>query len=140
MIARAADVTYWETSAILSALFRDANSDAATARARSAGLHLLSSLAWNETQAVMARIEREKAASAALVESAREVLEMGPWRRVNVSPDWQIARELSRKWPLRGADLWHLCAAKALHAELPELRLLSFDTRLAVSAQGEGLA
>jgi hypothetical protein len=89
---------------------------------------------------VIARLERERAMIPVLVDDARETLERGPWRRVNVSPEWGLARALSRKWPLRGASLWHLCAAKTLHAELPELRLLSFDTRLAISAQGEGLA
>jgi hypothetical protein len=48
-------------------------------------------------------------------------------------------RRLARSWPLRGADLWHLAAAKALQTELPELRLLSFDSRLTAAAHGEGL-
>lgn len=133
-------VTYWDTSAILSVLFRDEHSETATARARTTGLHLISALAWAETHAVIAKIEREGAMNSVLVEAAREVLELGPWRRINTLPDWKVAKELSGKWPLRGADLWHLCAAKTLHAELSELRLLSFDTRLALSAQGEGLA
>jgi predicted nucleic acid-binding protein len=133
-------VTYWDTSAILSALFRDEHSETATERVRSPDLHLLSSLAWAEADAVLARLEREEALSPVLLDDARETLERGPWRRVNISPDWRLARALSRKWPLRGACLWHLCAAKTLQAELPELRLLSFDTRLAISAQGEGIA
>ncbi|MGH2424940.1 MAG: hypothetical protein ACRDF1_01465 [bacterium] len=42
------------------------------------------------------------------------------------------------KWSLRGADLWHLCTAKSLQSELPELRILTFDARLATAARGEG--
>ena len=133
-------VVYWDTSAVLSVLFRDEHSETATARARDRSAHLLSSLAWTEAHAVIARIEREEALSSVLVESARDVLEDGPWRRVNVSPDWTLAGELARKWQLRGADLWHLCAAKTLQFDLPELQLLSFDGMLTISAQGEGLA
>jgi hypothetical protein len=46
---------------------------------------------------------------------------------------------LATKWPLRGADLWHLAAAKSLQTELPELAFLSFDLKLAAAAKGEGL-
>jgi len=49
-------------------------------------------------------------------------------------------RSLSSKWPLRGADLWHLAMAKSLQAELPELTFMSYDARLVAAARGEGLA
>jgi hypothetical protein len=122
----------------MSALFRDRNSDQATAAAHEPGSHLISSLGWAESHAVIARIERERALASVLVAAAREALESGPWARVNVDPDWQQIGSLERSWPLRGADLWHLAAAKALQSELPELRLLSFDTRLSAAAHGRG--
>ena len=50
-----------------------------------------------------------------------------------------MIRSLSNKWPLRGADLWHLAAAKNLHREFPELFLLSFDNQLKRAAAGEAL-
>jgi len=131
-------VVYWDTSAIISALFRDRHSDTASAAARAPGTHLISSLGWAEVQAVIARIEREHALSPVLVSAAREALERGPWVRLSVDPDRQQIAALASMWPLRGADLWHLAAAKALQADLPELRLLSFDTRLAEAARGEG--
>jgi predicted nucleic acid-binding protein len=135
----AANVVYWDTSAIISAIFRDGNSGEAVAASGASGTHLLSSLAWAESHAVIARIERERAIAAVLVAAAREALETGPWVRVNVVPDWQQIVLLARSWPLRGADLWHLAAAKGLHADLPELRILSFDSLLAAAAHGEGL-
>lgn len=131
---------YWDSSAILSTLFRDRHSDEASRRADGSGVHFLSTLAWAEVQAVIARVRRERALVRVLVDAAREVLEGGPWRRLNVSPDWKVVRDLSIKWPLRGADLWHLAVAKSLQTELPELILLSFDARLAAAAEGEGLA
>jgi predicted nucleic acid-binding protein len=132
-------VLYWDTSAVVSAIFRDRHSNEATAAAHAPGAHLISSLGWAESQAVIARIERERALAAVLVAAAREALESGPWVRINVDPDWQHIATLARSWTLRGADLWHLAAAKELQVELPELRLFSFDERLAVAARGEGL-
>ena len=131
-------VVYWDTSAIVSALFEDAHSAEATRVGRSAGTHLLSTLAWAETQAVIARIEREKLLASVLIGAARDVLVSGPWRRLRIDPDWSDAERLARAWPLRGADLWHLATAKELQRELPELGFLTFDSRLSAAALGEG--
>ena len=103
-------------------------------------MHLLSTLAWAEVHAVIARVEREHVLTGVLINAAREVLEEGPWRRLNASPEWNLMQGLSSKRPLRGADLWHLCTAMSLQSELPELRILTFDARLATAARGEGLA
>lgn len=66
-------------------------------------------------------------------------LETGPWRRVHISPIWDELSELCMKWPLRGADLWHLATAKRIRKELPELFMITFDERLNTAAQGLGL-
>ncbi len=131
-------VVYWDSSAIVSALFADRYSDTASAAARAPGTHLVSSLGWAEVHAVIARIEREQALSPVLIAAAREAIERGPWVSVSVDPNRLLIATLARAWPLRGADLWHLAAAKVLQADLPELRLLSFDARLAEAARGEG--
>jgi predicted nucleic acid-binding protein len=133
------NVVYWDTSAIISSLFRDQHSMEASAVANETGTHLISSLAWAETNAVIARIERDRSLAAVLVAAAREALETGPWTRVNIDPAWPQIATLACAWPLRGADLWHLAAAKALQVELPELRLLSFDVQLVEAARGEQL-
>lgn len=129
---------YWDGSAVLSALFRDRTSDEASRRARSSEVHFLSTLAWAEVHAVIARMERERVLAKVLIAAAREAFEGGPWRRLNAVPDWKLVRSLSLKWPLRGADLWHLAVAKSLQPELPELAFISFDARLAAAARGEG--
>ncbi len=87
----------------------------------------------------MSRIEREGALSRTLVDSARATLQTGPWRRINVGPSWSSLTSLARKWPLRGADLWHLATAKELQTDITELDFLSFDQRLNAAATGEGL-
>ncbi len=140
MSTEVASAVYWDSSAVLSALFRDGHSEEASRRARGSAVHFLSTLAWAEVHAVIARIERERALAKVLVAAAREALEGGPWRHLNAAPDWKVVRDLSSKWPLRGADLWHLAVAKSLQTEVPELTILSFDARLAAAAEGEGLA
>jgi hypothetical protein len=82
-------VIYWDTSAVLSALFADEHSDCATTHARSTGFHFVTSLAWAEAHAVMSRIERDGALSKLLVDAARDALEAGPWRRINAAPEWE---------------------------------------------------
>jgi predicted nucleic acid-binding protein len=133
-------VTYWDASAILSTLFRDSHSDQAMEHlANKRVVHVVSSLAWTETHAVIGRVERERALATTLVDAACEALTAGPWRYSTVVPDAEIVAKLARKWPLRGADLWHLAAAKTLKRELPSLAVLSFDSRLAAAASAESL-
>jgi predicted nucleic acid-binding protein len=131
-------VLYWDASAILSSLFRDAYSDEAIGWSRRDGVHLMPSLAYAETCAVITRLEREQLAPRVLIASARDALAHGPWRRLTLLPDWETMRELATAWPLRGADLWHLATAVTLRWELPTLALLTFDARMSAAAVGVG--
>lgn len=132
-------VVYWDASAILSALFKDRHSDQAQSWAYQDGIHLMSSLAYAETCAVISRMGRERLLANVLIEAALEVLEEGPWRRLALWPEWGLIHPLSKKWRLRGADLWHLATARSLRKQLPELFLLTFDARLQDAARGEGM-
>ncbi len=38
---------------------------------------------------------------------------------------------------VRGADLWHLSAAKSTQDHFPEVQLLTYDRKLMIAAQGE---
>lgn len=135
-MAEATSVLYWDASALLSALFSDRHSKIAKKWADTAGVHLISSLAYAEVCVVVARLRRERHLVKTLADVAHEVLDAGSWRRVFNRPEWQLMRRLSDKWSLQGADLWHLGAAKSLGREFPELKLLSFDKRLNVAAKG----
>jgi len=132
-------VVYWDTSAVLSSLFTDDHSSQAQYWANRTGFHFLSTLTYAETCAVIARMHRERRIARILAEAALEAFHEGPWRRVNTQPLWNHMTELSRKWGLRGADLWHLALAKGLRDHTPELILLTFDKILQAAAQGEGL-
>ena len=132
-------VVYWDSSAVLSALLTDDHSGEAKSWSDTEGLHFLSTLAYAEVSAVIARLQRERLLTDTLAKSAFEVLDNGPWRLFYAWPEWNIIRSLSSRWPLRGADLWHLATAKTLNHEFPELLLLSFDNRLNQAARGEAL-
>lgn len=140
MVDARAPVVYWDASAILSVLIRDAHSTRATAAARRTVTHLMSTLAYAEVAAVLARLERDRELPPALAATSRELLRDGPWRRLLLQPDRSDIDDLASRWPLRGADLWHLATTVTLTRELPEVRVLSFDARLHAAADGIGLA
>ena len=91
----------------------------------------------NEAQV---RLERERELPTVLADAARELVRVGPWRRLALQPDWTRIDELAMQWPLRGADLWDVATASTLSRELPELELITFDSRLAAASGGIGLA
>jgi predicted nucleic acid-binding protein len=130
---------YWDASAVLSVIFEDSHSRNALDWAQRKGLHLISTLSYAETCAVVARMRRDRMLADILTEAALKTLDQGPWRRLHVGPQWGTVQSLSLKWALRGADLWHLATAKGLQEQLPELVLLTYDYKLEVAARGEGL-
>jgi predicted nucleic acid-binding protein len=132
-------VIYWDSSAILSLLFKEGNSRKAKVIAERHALHLLSTLAYAEVNAVISRTIREHILTETLTQSVHEILDRGLWRRISISPEWPVIRRLGVKHSLRGADLWHLATAMTLKREFPELWLLTFDQRLKAAADLEGI-
>jgi predicted nucleic acid-binding protein len=130
---------YWDTSALISALLEDEHTEKALSWLRTNGDHLISSLAFAEVQAVLQRVQRESNMPN-LVKKVQAELQAGPWKRLNLLPEWSLFQVLAKKWSLRGADLWHLAMAKTVAHRFPELRVLSFDRRLSEAARGEGFA
>jgi predicted nucleic acid-binding protein len=139
MSSDAEKVIYWDASAILSTLFTDKHSAEAKVWAGKACVHLVSTLAYTETCAVIGRLNREAHVTETLIQAAFDMLNQGPWRLMTAWPEWETVQSLSMKWPLRGADLWHLATAISLKNQLPELFLLTFDLRLETAVKGEGL-
>jgi predicted nucleic acid-binding protein len=132
-------VIYWDSSALLSYLFKDHNSEQALKRARLKGVHLLTTLAIAEVYTVISRIQRDRLLPESTIQSLYEMLENGPWSKLNIVPDRRSLKELAIKWPLKGSGLWHLATAKTLHREFPELMLLTFDRELALASKGESI-
>lgn len=130
---------YWDASAILSLLAPDRQSKTARRQARQTGPHLISSLAFAEVSAVVSRLERGERISPRTAERHLRALASKPWSALHLQPDRRVVAELSSRHPLRGPDLWHLAVAKTLASELPELAVLTFDSRLAEAARAEGL-
>jgi predicted nucleic acid-binding protein len=117
--------------------FADAHSENARIWAEKEAVHFISTLAFAEYCAVISRKQRERILTEIMAGAVLEVLNGGPWRIIFSNPDLKIVKDLSAKWPLRGADLWHLATAKSLQTDFPELLLLSFDSRLNQAAEGE---
>jgi predicted nucleic acid-binding protein len=139
MMAEKLKVIYWDSTALLSYLFKDSYSDKVIEQARQKGFHLLTTLTIAEVYTVINRIRRERLLSEILIDSLFELLDDGPWSRLNVVPESLALKDLSRKWPLKGAGLWHLATAKTLQREFPELMVLTFDRELARALKGESL-
>ena len=131
---------YWDASALLSLLVEDRHSATARRRFATPGPHLVSSLAFTEVCAVVARLERGHHLSAGDWRQAIGSLSARPWSALHLEPDRHRIADLAARHRLRGADLWHLAAAATLAAELPGLSLVTFDTDLAEAAHAEGLA
>ena len=132
-------VVYWDASAVLSLLFDDIHTENALSWwKRSRTVHLLSSLAFVETVAVIGRLGRTGFLDAPLAEKAYANLPPGAGGKQVFSRPSLPA--YARRWPVRGADLWHLACACTPRRQLPELRLLTFDNRLHEAAVGEEAA
>ena len=140
MVDAAESIIYWDSSAILSALFRDTNTRKALTVARRRGTHLISTLAYAEVIAVVRRLENDRDVSAADAAAARAALRGAPWRPLLLQPDRQLVDEVAKGASLRGADLWHLATASTLAREVPELRVITFDRRLHAAAVAAGIA
>lgn len=132
-------VIYWDASAILSMIFQDVNSGAARKWIETDAVHFVSSLAYAEVCAVLARMHKLKVLSDVLITAGYDVLNRGPWRRTTVNPDWSTLQTVSEFRSLRGTDLWHLATALKLRNDFPELMLLTFDKKLEKAAKHEQL-
>lgn len=130
---------YWDSSAILSVLLEDERSDLASQWLQADFVHLASTLAWAEVQAVIARLRRAGELSEEAAAQAVSHFEQGPWGLLLASPGKDHIRALAPRWRLRGADLWHLALARTLQEILPGVRFVTFDLRLMEAAAGEGL-
>lgn len=132
-------VIYWDSTALLSYLFKNRYSREVMARAHSRGVHLLTTLTAAEVYTVISRIHRENILPDVMIDSLFEMLEKGPWSRLNIVPDRTALKELARRWPLKGSRLWHLATALTLQREFPELMIMTLDEDLARAARGEKL-
>ncbi|MGD2245039.1 MAG: PIN domain-containing protein [Candidatus Aminicenantes bacterium] len=130
---------YWGPTCVLSALFKDSNSEKALRMSKKEGVHFFSTLCYAQVDSVLTRIRNEKKLKEVLIDVAFDTLKTGPWRRLNIWPEWTTLITLSEKWPLKGASLWHLASAKTLQKQLPELTLFTFDEELKKAAEEEGL-
>ncbi len=130
---------YWDPTCVLSAIFQDSNSEKALSMSKKEGVHFFSTLCYAQVCSVLTRIQKEQKLTEFLIDVAFGTLKNGPWRRLNIWPEWTILIALSEKFPLNGSNLWHLASAKTLQKQLPELMLFTFDEELKKAAHEEDL-
>jgi len=130
---------YWDPTCVLSAIFQDSNSEKALSMSGRKGVHFFSTLCYAQVCSVLTRIQKEKKLTEVLIDVAFATLKTGPWRRLNIWPEWTILIALSEKFSLNASNLWHLASAKTLQKQLPELTLFTFDEELKKAAQEEDL-
>jgi predicted nucleic acid-binding protein len=123
-------IYYWDSSAVLSLLIKDNHSKIASKLYDRNNVNLISSLVLSEVFAVLARIQRENIKLKILLDASREALRTGKWRIINISPEFELIKKYSEKYPLRGADLWHLCLVLQLQNELTNIKIITFDSKL----------
>lgn len=128
---------YWDTSALVSLLTEDLHSRHAIAARTPRYRHCISSLTVSEVFAVIYRTKAHGYINVAQ-QFLQEIRE-GFWTLLHAHPEANLLMTLAAKHSLRGADLWHLAAAHGLHAEIPELRVITFDEQLARACREEGL-
>lgn len=129
---------YWDASALVSLFVADSNAAAARRLAAERGPHLVTTLAFAETCSVLRRIARLGALEDGAADRAAGALERA-FTPTESAPRRDRIDRLARRYPLRGADLWHLAAALDLGVVLPRLRFLAFDSALSAAAAAEGL-
>ena len=134
---------FWDTSAIVPLLIREASSDAMVDLIHADSsigvwwgteIECLSALARREREGKMSRIDVVHAESGLrnILEGALEVIPSMEVRR--------HARRLLMTHPLRAADALQLAAALVLAGDEPhDLAMITLDQNLALCAQREGL-
>ena len=135
----AGNAVYWDASAVISVLAEDTHSREAAKHLEASRAHLLSTLAYAEVLAVLGRLRRGRTVAAGPLDASLAALQNGPWHRITVVPTWDSTYRLAQKWPLRGADLWHLATADSLRRDFSRVRLITLDQNLREAAIGEGL-
>lgn len=130
---------YWDASVLLSFLVGETHTSTARAFAEYPGLHVISSLAYAETAAVLGRMAAQGMVEHEAVVALLDSLEEGTWRHTPSTPSRLVLRDLGAFSGLRGADLWHAGLVLTLSREYGEFALLSFDRRLCDAAQAAGV-
>jgi predicted nucleic acid-binding protein len=135
-------VRFWDTSAIVPLVVREAASDSLRSLYRDDPLNVVWWSCPVECSSAVARREREGAMELAQAVDALRNLDAIARTWIEVRPVMPLrdrARRLLRVHPLRAADALQLAAALAVGSEAPEMEFVCLDRRLVEAALREGL-
>jgi predicted nucleic acid-binding protein len=135
-------VRFWDASAIVPLLVAEARTAEVQALAASDPVMLVSWSTTVECASALARLERDEALEAPLVDEAFDRLHRlaEHWHEVDpVEAVRETAIRLLRVHPLRAADALQLAAAFIVSERRPaSLEVVTLDERLAAAARKEG--
>ncbi len=134
-------VLYAESSAILNLLFGEPGSDAVAHALANAQSVVVSELTLAETHRTLLRARATGKLDDEQLDQARSELEQMALGWSLQRLDGQTYLRLRRPFPLepiRTLDALHLAAALAARRDVPEIRLLSLDTRVRDNARELG--
>ncbi len=133
---------YAETSAVLRWLFAERDGDVLLQRLRSADKVVCSRLTLIEARRVIRRAARERRISEAEAGGLRSQLALAAarWAVLELTRDVAArAEEAFPSEPIRTLDALHLASALLLRQSLPDLAVLSTDSRVRTNASQLGL-
>lgn len=127
---------YWDTSAIIPLLIEEKHTLRATEIAHRSHLNVISTLGFSEIMATLSRMPDVNAQIGR--NKFLEDHQKGVWSLTQLQPSFKTIELFSSRYPLKGADLWHLSVFYEIKKEFPSIQLLTFDQQLMSTAQKEG--
>lgn len=127
---------YWDTSAVIALFKEETYSKKALEIFERSRENIISTLGFSEILAVLSKINIKEDLSAR--DEFIQDTNQGVWNKTLLQPSFQTLELFSSRYPLKGADLWHLSVFSEIKKEFPTIQLLTFDQQLRGAAQKEG--
>lgn len=133
---------YIDTSAFVKRYFLESGSDIIDRLFKKSELTMTASLTYAETYAAFNRVYREGGITGSKLKNIIELFEED-WKGLSLIEFSAEARkkipDLSKKFPLRGADLLHLASALTIFERGIDFQFVASDGKLLNAAEGSGL-
>ena len=133
---------YLETSAVLTWLLGQSRAEEVRAAVDGAQAVVTSLLTFAEAERALVRAEREASLRAGDAQKLRGLLQRARAAWIGMAVSEEILERAARPFPVepvRTLDGIHLATALAFTKAFPDLRMLTFDRRIAANAEALGI-
>ena len=134
---------YLESSAVLTWMLGQSRADDVRAAVDAADVVATSSLTFAETDRALVRTEAERLMRAADAQKLRGLLRRAKAGWVSMAVTEEVLERAGRPFPMepvRTLHAIHLATALVFTRAFPDLRILTFDRRIAANAQALGVS